>query len=96
MKATFHRLVLAVVIATSTSSCMTAYDAYGRPQEVVDPGAALVGAAAVGLLAYGLSESNHHHYRDNYRYRDNGYYAHSYYRPSYRGYSNYGRGYCGY
>ncbi len=96
MKTTFHRLVLAIVIATSTISCTTAYDAYGRPQQVVDPGAALVGAAAVGLLAYGLSESNHHHYRDDYRYRDTGY-SHNYYRrPYYGGYSNYGRGYCGY
>ena len=100
MKTTLHRLAIAVVLATTISSCTTAYDAYGRPQQVVEPGAAVLGAAAVGLLAYGLSNSgNHHHYRnDGYRnngYRDNGYYRSSYHQP-YRNYSRYNRGNCGY
>ncbi|HYF36086.1 MAG TPA: hypothetical protein VD994_12400, partial [Prosthecobacter sp.] len=31
---------------------------YGRPQQVVEPGAAVAGALAIGLLAYALSESD--------------------------------------
>lgn len=90
MKATFLRLVSAVVIVSSASSCTTAYDAYGNPQQVVDPGVAIAGAAAAGLLAYGLASShnNHrHYYRDDCDSR-------SYYRPNYyRSYPRYGYGY---
>lgn len=97
MKTTLHRLVLALVITSSAVSCTTAYDAYGNPQQVVDPGAAVVGAAAVGLLAYGLASSNNHHhsYRDDRYCRDDRSYrsSHYYHRPSY-GYSRYDRGYC--
>ena len=47
--------------------CTTAYDAYGYPRTVVDPNAALLGAAAAGLVGYGIGRSNSHHNRD-YRY----------------------------
>ena len=91
MKATLLRLVSAVVIVSSASSCTTAYDAYGNPQQVVDPGVAVAGAAAAGLLAYGLASSHHHHYRDDHYYS-----SRSYYRPShYRSYPRYGYGYGG-
>lgn len=57
------RIVLAGLLCSLGVSCTTAYDAYGYPQQVVDPGVAIAGAAAVGLLAYGLSNSNDHHHR---------------------------------
>lgn len=75
MKATLLRLVLSVTLVSTAVSCTTAYDAYGNPQQVVTPEGALLGAAAVGLLAYGLAESNdhdHRHYRRD-RYHHRGY-----------------------
>ena len=65
----------AVLVALSGSSCMTTYDAYGRPVQTVDPGAAAaiaVGAAAVG---YAVGHNN----RPNYYYH--GYYGRPYYGP---------------
>ncbi len=88
MSTSLLRFVAAIVLATSAVSCTTAYDAYGRPIDVVDPAAAVAGAAAVGILAYGLANSDHHHH-DYYRPYRGGYYPHhNYYRPSYA----YGRG----
>lgn len=70
MKSTLHRLILAVSLTTLGVSCSTVYDPYGRPHTVVEPGAAILGAAAVGLLAYGLASSGddcyHGHYRSHY------------------------------
>lgn len=57
------RCVAAVLIAMTGVSCTTAYDAYGRPQAVVDPGVALLGAAAVGVAAYALANNNNHYNR---------------------------------
>ncbi|MEO5712276.1 MAG: hypothetical protein ABIT37_02210 [Luteolibacter sp.] len=44
-------------------SCMTTYDAYGRPMQTVDPGLAVAGVAAAGLIGYaaGNNHSDHHH-----------------------------------
>ena len=36
--------------AAASTSCMTTYDAYGRPVQSVDPGAAAAGAVAAGGL----------------------------------------------
>jgi hypothetical protein len=75
MKITLHRLALAVMMALAGASCSTAYDAYGRPRTVVEPGAALLGAAAVGLLAYGLASDNDHgHHHGHHRSYDRCYY----------------------
>lgn len=82
------RLAAASVLAAcafSTVSCTTTYDAYGRPVETVDPGAAVVGAAAAGVAGYAIGRShddNHHHYyNDSYRHRNHGYYGgRTYYR----------------
>jgi hypothetical protein len=57
MKKILHRLTLALLLP-ALASCTTAYDAQGRPRQVVDPGAALIGAAVVGLVAYGIASSN--------------------------------------
>ena len=89
MNAPFCRFVLAGLLCCLGVSCTTAYDAYGYPQQVVDPAAAVVGAAAVGLLAYGLANSNNHH--DHYRpYRHNHYNPNSYRHNSYSHYRSYG------
>ena len=72
MNAKFCRILMAGLISSLGVSCTTAYDAYGYPQQVVDPTTAVVGAAAVGLLAYGLAD-HHNHY-------DRRYYGRNYYR----------------
>ena len=57
-------------------SCMNTYDAYGRPVQSVDPGAAVAGAAVAGLAGYAIAKGNDHHdryYRGHY-YRRNPYY----------------------
>lgn len=94
MKTILLRVVAAVTLVSTAVSCTTAYDAYGNPRPVVDPAAAVVGAAAVGLLAYGLaSNGNDRHHRSS---CDNRYYRSSHHhQPSY-GYSRYNRGYCRY
>lgn len=45
-------------IALLFASCTTAYDAQGRPQTVVSPEGAVIGALAVGAIAYGVSQNN--------------------------------------
>jgi len=42
---------------------MTTYDAYGRPVETVDPGLAVAGIAAAGLIGYAAA-NNHSNYRN--------------------------------
>ena len=64
-------------------SCMTTYDSAGRPVHSVDPGLAIAGVAAAGVIGYALADDNHHH----------GYYGGGYYRPRpYYGHGGYGRG----
>ncbi len=73
----------ALVVSTS---CTTTYDAYGRPQQSVDPGLAIAGVAAAGLAGYAIANSNdHHHYRGNPYYRGGygGGYRGGYYRGGY-------------
>lgn len=35
--------------------CTTSYDRYGRPIQTVDPGVALVGVAAAGIIGYAIA-----------------------------------------
>jgi hypothetical protein len=90
MTTTLLRLFAAVAIAAMGTGCTTAYDAYGNPRPVVEPGVAVLGAAAAGLLAYGLASDHHHdHYARSYPNRGygRGYYGRpSYYRPGYCAY----------
>ncbi len=58
----------------SSVSCMTTYDAYGRPVETVDPGLAVAGIAAAGLIGYAAA-NNRSHDRDYHR---GGYYGGGY------------------
>lgn len=68
-----------VLFAMSTTSCMTTYDAAGRPMQTVDPAMATAGVVAAGLVGYALSENNNHH--------------HGYHGGYYGGYRGYGGGY---
>ncbi len=50
--------ILAGAFALSSTNCTTSYDAYGNPRSSVDPGTAVAGAAAVGVLGYALANKN--------------------------------------
>jgi hypothetical protein len=85
VKNPFIRKTLILTLASAAVSlggvsCMTTYDAYGRPVQSVDPGAAAVGIAAAGVLGYALANDNnhHHHYHGHYH---GGYYRPYGYRP---------------
>jgi hypothetical protein len=64
------RLIAGVALVASAGSgvsCMTTYDSYGRPVQSVDPGLAVAGVAAAGLIGYAAGNNNdnrnHGHYR---------------------------------
>ena len=65
-------ITLAAALFTGTS-CTTTYDAYGRPQQSVDPAVAIAGVAAAGLVGYALADNHNHYY----------YHNRPYYRPYY-------------
>ena len=48
----------ALLVLLSLSSCMTTYDAVGRPVRSVDPAAATFGIAAAGLVGYAIGQNN--------------------------------------
>ena len=75
MKAPSRTCLAAVVltVATFSSSCMTTYDAQGRPVQSVDPGAAAAGAVAAGAIGYAIGQNND----------DRDYYYGGYRRPYY-------------
>lgn len=56
----FATLALGAALVLSTS-CTTSYDAYGRPQQSVDPALAVAGVAAAGLVGYAIGNANDHH-----------------------------------
>ena len=69
---TIATLVTAGALALASTSCMTTYDAYGRPVQSVDPGAAAAGAVAAGALGYAIGQNNddrHYYYGGGYGYR---------------------------
>lgn len=65
---------LLIAIATSVS-CMTTYDAAGRPVQSVDPGLALAGVAAAGIVGYAIANDDHHHHGGYYGPPRGGYYG---------------------
>lgn len=68
----FTLLAAIAVWSGSNVSCVTTYDAAGRPVQTVDPGVAVAGVAAAGLIGYALGQDNghhHHHYSGGYHYR---------------------------
>lgn len=72
--------VLVLVAFGASVSCMTTYDAAGRPVQSVDPGVAVAGAAAAGLAGYAIGSNHHDHY-----YYGGGYYRRPYYGGYHRG-----------
>ena len=70
-------MALLMTCITSSVSCITTYDAYGRPVQSVDPGLAVAGVAAAGLIGYAAA-NNHGHGHGHYR--GGGYYRGGYYR----------------
>lgn len=75
-------LAVICLISMAAMSCQTSYDAYGNPQQTVDPGAAVAGAAAAGILGYAISNNrndNNHYYHNNNHYRHGGH-GHGRYR----------------
>ena len=43
-------------------SCMTTYDSAGYPVQSVDPGLAVAGVAAAGLVGYAIANNRNDHY----------------------------------
>ena len=78
-KKIFARVAAAIAIAGGMASCTTAYDAYGRPVQVVDPAAAAVGALAIGAAAYAIGQNNgdhHDHGHGGHGHHDHGHGGH--------------------
>lgn len=67
---------LALGCTISSFSCMTTYDANGRPIQSVDPVVAVAGVAAAGLIGYAAGNDNRY-------YRGGGYYHRPHYRRGY-------------
>jgi hypothetical protein len=82
MKTTIQRLVLATSMASMAVGCTTAYDAYGRPRTVVEPGVAVLGAAAAGLAGYAIGNNRHDSHRRHYA-RHRGYHHNRHHRSYY-------------
>ena len=81
MKTIILKVAALSLAAFAATSCMTTYDAYGRPVQSVDPGAAAVGIAAAGLAGYAIGQNNEHrhHYHGHYHYYPRPYYRHYHY-----------------
>ena len=62
MKALVLKIAALAIVALAGTSCMTTYDAYGRPMQTVDPGAAALGIAAAGIAGYAIGHNNHHYH----------------------------------
>ena len=86
----FVRSTALALTAALFASCTTSYDSYGRQRQSVDPGAAAIGAVALGAIAYSAGKSKgkrqehrkhtkYSPYQNNYGYGYQGGYA-----PRYR------------
>jgi hypothetical protein len=77
MKSLIIKTVAVLTAIVASTSCMTTYDAYGRPVQSVDPAAATAGVVAAGVLGYAVARDrndDHHHHHHG------GYYRRPYYR----------------
>jgi len=92
---------LAIFTAFGTS-CTTTYDAYGQPRQSVDPGLAIAGVAAAGLIGYAIANNNdndrnYRKSRSNYnRYPRNNRYNRNYGHQSRYNYNSYRSNECYY
>lgn len=64
-KSLFLKIATLAIITAFATSCTTTYDAYGQPRQTVDPGLAVAGAAAAGLIGYAIANNKD----DDRRYR---------------------------
>ncbi|MGC4015011.1 MAG: hypothetical protein QM755_10935 [Luteolibacter sp.] len=55
MKSNLIKAVAVAVVGMTASSCTTTYDAYGNPQQSVDP---LAAAAVAGVAGYAIGQNN--------------------------------------
>ena len=68
-------LILAGTVALVSTNCTTTYDSYGNQRQSVDPGTAVAGAAAAGVLGYAIGNNrdndnkHYYHHRGHGRYR---------------------------
>ena len=83
MKLTILRWIAIAVALTAVPSCMTTYDAYGRPVQSVDPGTAAAGAVAAGVLGYAIARDRNDDRRYRYH-RQHRHYPYRYPRYYYR------------
>jgi len=79
-RSTWIGLLISIIAGVG---CTTTYDSAGRPVQSVDPGAAVAGAAAAGILGYAIGQNNDRHDRHD-NYRNGGYYrGRTYHRSTY-------------
>lgn len=74
----FLRVISSSILLGFCASCTTTYDSYGRATQSVDPGLAVVGVAAAGLIGYAIGRDNDHHYSSGHRVSYHQSYSHSY------------------
>ena len=86
MKRLILRMVAGLGVASLLASCATAYDAQGRPVQVVTPEGAAATALVAGLIGYALADDkgSKHRRHHGYHHGHGGYY----------GGGHYGGGYC--
>ena len=60
------RLTTLLACVALSASCTTSYDAYGTPRQSVDPGVALMGVAAAGLIGYALADDDSYSHNNYY------------------------------
>jgi hypothetical protein len=69
MRTVIFRWSAVLLLAAGSVSCVTTYDAAGRPVQTVDPVVATAGIAAAGLIGYAIAQDNghsNHHYHGGY------------------------------
>ena len=81
-------ITLSLGLALAFTSCTTSYDSYGRQTQSVDPGLAVAGAAAAGILGYAIANDRKNTQRRNDHYRN----QHQAYHP-HRGHHGHHGGY---
>lgn len=52
------RILSVALLGATVSSCTTTYDAYGNPQQSVDPAMAAAGVVAAGLIGAAIADNN--------------------------------------
>jgi hypothetical protein len=80
-------LITLSILICAGGACTTTYDSSGRQVQTVDPGAAVAGVAAAGILGYAIgknNDNNHHSDRNDNYYRSDSRYSRGYRGHHYR------------